>query len=147
MLLWMYQIFDKWVICQAQLASSSRLQPLRRGDLLVFYLNGNWIPLQFKDVSWAFWETCDEHFSLNSWHFIDQRIKLLIWKVMNKSNLKMNITFSLASMRYNASLSLSLSLPLCLCIRAPHTYMYSFICSYFHGHCSPAFVHRLWCHE
>lgn len=88
MLLWMYQIFDKWVIYQAQLPSSSRLQPLRREDLLVFYLNGNWIPLQFKDVSWAFWETSDEHFSLNSWHFIDQRIKLLIWKVMNKSNLK-----------------------------------------------------------
>lgn len=84
----MYQIFDKWVIYQAQLPSSSRLQPLRREDLLVFYLNGNWIPLQFKDVSWAFWETSDEHFSLNSWHFIDQRIKLLIWKVMNKSNLK-----------------------------------------------------------
>lgn len=84
----MYRIFDKWVICQAQLLSSSRLQPLRREDLLVFYLNGNWIPLQFKDVSWAFWETSDEHFSLNSWHFIDQRIKLLIWKVMNKSNLK-----------------------------------------------------------
>lgn len=69
-------------------------------------------------------------FITHSWHFYALNNETFILTHMEEPIFKMNVRFKPTYRRYKDRLP--------LCVSQPHTYTHSLICSYFHGHCSPA---------